>query len=109
AGTLLASLRRDNPLCRDYRLREAGMTVLGWIVFGLVVGIVAKLLTPGRDPGGFIVTVLLGVAGALLGGFVGRAAGWYRDGDPVGLPMAVVGSIVLLVLYRLVARGPRGA
>ena len=85
------------------------MTILGWIVFGLVVGIVAKLLTPGRDPGGFVVTVLLGIAGALLGGFIGRTVGWYREGDPVGFIMAVVGSIVLLVLYRLVARGPRGA
>jgi uncharacterized membrane protein YeaQ/YmgE (transglycosylase-associated protein family) len=83
------------------------MAVLGWIAFGLVVGIVAKLLTPGRDPGGFIVTILLGIAGALLGGFLGRAVGWYREGDPVGFAMAVVGSIVLLVLYRLVAR-PRG-
>jgi len=85
------------------------VAVLGWIIFGLVVGIVAKLLTPGRDPGGFIVTVLLGIAGALLGGFLGRAAGWYREGDPVGFVMAVMGSIVLLVLYRLVARRPRGA
>ena len=85
------------------------MAVLGWIIFGLVVGIVAKLLTPGRDPGGFIVTVLLGIAGALLGGFLVRAAGWYREGDPVGFVMAVVGSIVLLVLYRLVVRRPRGA
>jgi uncharacterized membrane protein YeaQ/YmgE (transglycosylase-associated protein family) len=84
------------------------MAVLGWIVFGLVVGIVAKLLTPGRDPGGFIITILLGIAGALLGGFLGRTAGWYREGDPVGFAMAVVGSIVLLVLYRLVAR-PRRA
>ena len=79
------------------------MAVLGWIVFGLIVGIVAKFLTPGRDPGGFIVTILLGIAGALLGGFLGRAAGWYHEGDPVGFVMAVVGSIVLLVLYRLVA------
>ncbi len=84
------------------------MAILGWIVFGLVVGIVAKLLTPGRDPGGFIITILLGIAGALLGGFLGRTAGWYREGDPVGFAMAVVGSIVLLVLYRLVAR-PRRA
>jgi uncharacterized membrane protein YeaQ/YmgE (transglycosylase-associated protein family) len=84
------------------------MAILGWIVFGLVVGIVAKLLTPGRDPGGFIVTILLGIAGALLGGFLGRAPGWYREGDPVGFVMAVGGSIVLLVLYRLVAGRPRG-
>ena len=84
------------------------MAILGWIVFGLVVGLVAKLLTPGRDPGGFIVTVLLGIAGAMLGGFLGRAVGWYREGDPVSFVMAVVGSIVLLVLYRLVARRPGG-
>jgi uncharacterized membrane protein YeaQ/YmgE (transglycosylase-associated protein family) len=84
------------------------MGIIVCIVFGLLVGIVAKVLTPGRDPGGFIVTVLLGIAGALVGGFIGRTAGWYREGDPVGFAMAVVGSIVLLVLYRLVIRGPRG-
>ena len=84
------------------------MGIIVWIVFGLLVGIVAKVLTPGRDPGGFVVTVLLGIAGALVGGFIGRTAGWYGEGDPVGFAMAVVGSIVLLVLYRLVIRGPRG-
>jgi len=83
------------------------MGIIVWIVFGLLVGIVAKVLTPGRDPGGFIVTVLLGIAGALVGGFIGRTAGWYGEGDPVGFAMAVVGSIVLLVLYRLVIQGPR--
>ena len=83
------------------------MGIIVWIVFGLLVGIVAKVLTPGRDPGGFIVTVLLGIAGALVGGFIGRTAGWYGEGDQVGFAMAVVGSIVLLVLYRLVIRGPR--
>jgi uncharacterized membrane protein YeaQ/YmgE (transglycosylase-associated protein family) len=85
------------------------MAIVIWIVFGLLVGVVAKVITPGRDPGGFIVTVLLGIAGAMLGGFMGRAAGWYGDTDPVGFVMAVVGSIVLLVLYRLVVGGPRGA
>jgi uncharacterized membrane protein YeaQ/YmgE (transglycosylase-associated protein family) len=63
---------------------------------------------PGRDPGGFILTALLGIAGALVGGFIGRAAGWYHEGDPVGFVMAVLGSVALLVLYRLVIRGPRG-
>ena len=85
------------------------MGIIVWIVFGLLVGIVAKVLMPGRDPGGFILTALLGIAGALVGGFIGRTAGWYGEGDPVGFVMAVVGSIVLLVLYRLVIRGPRGA
>jgi len=80
------------------------MSVIAWIIFGLVVGIVAKFLMPGRDPGGFIVTILLGVAGALVGGYLGRAAGWYREGDPVGFLMAVLGSIILLALYRMLAR-----
>jgi uncharacterized membrane protein YeaQ/YmgE (transglycosylase-associated protein family) len=77
------------------------MSILGWIFFGLLVGAVGKLLMPGRDPGGFIVTILLGIAGALLGGFLGRALGMYREDDPVGFIMAVLGSIVLLILYRL--------
>jgi uncharacterized membrane protein YeaQ/YmgE (transglycosylase-associated protein family) len=79
------------------------MSVLGWIFFGLVVGVVGKLLMPGRDPGGFIITILLGIAGALVGGFLGRMLGFYREGDPVGFVMAVIGSIVLLLLYRAVA------
>lgn len=75
--------------------------MLGWILFGLVVGAVAKLLMPGRDPGGWIVTILLGIAGAMLGGFIGRAAGWYGPNDAAGFLMSVVGAIVLLSLYRM--------
>ncbi len=78
------------------------MNILAWIFFGLIVGIVAKLLTPGRDPGGIIVTILLGIAGALVGGYLGRAMGWYHTGQPAGFLMAVLGSIILLILYRLV-------
>ena len=58
------------------------MGILTWILFGLVVGIIAKLLMPGRDPGGFVITILLGIAGALLGGFIGRAMGWYPKVTP---------------------------
>ena len=76
------------------------MSILGWIVFGLIVGVVAKLIMPGRDPGGMIVTILLGIAGALVAGFIGRALGWYGDDDPVGFVMATIGAILLLVLYR---------
>jgi len=76
------------------------MGIIGWVLFGLVVGVIAKLLMPGRDPGGFVITILLGIAGALLGGFLGRALGLYREGDPVGYIMAVIGSILLLVIYR---------
>lgn len=77
------------------------MGIIGWILFGLVVGIVGKLLMPGRDPGGFIITILLGIGGALLGGFVGQSLGLYQEGEPAGFIMAVVGSILLLLIYRL--------
>ena len=80
------------------------MGILTWIVFGLVVGIIAKLLMPGRDPGGFIVTILLGIAGALLGGFIGRAMGFYGPNQGPGWIVSILGAIVLLVLYRFVAR-----
>ena len=75
---------------------------IGWIIFGLILGIVGKFLMPGRDPGGFIVTILLGIAGALLGGFVGRALGFYQEGEPAGFIMAVLGAIILLAIYRAV-------
>ena len=76
------------------------MHIIGWILFGLVVGIVAKFLMPGRDPGGFVITASLGIVGALVGGFAGRLIGLYREGDPVGFIMAVVGAIVVLAVYR---------
>jgi uncharacterized membrane protein YeaQ/YmgE (transglycosylase-associated protein family) len=74
--------------------------MIGWIIFGLIVGVIAKLLMPGRDPGGFIITILLGIAGALLGGFVGRALGLYGPGEAAGFLMSVLGAILLLTLYR---------
>ena len=83
------------------------MGILGWIIFGLIVGVVAKFLTPGRDPGGFIVTILIGIVGALLGGFIGRTIGLYREDDPVGFVMAVIGAIILLLLYRMFAGSRR--
>ena len=76
------------------------MSILGWIVFGLIVGVVAKLLMPGRDPGGMIITILLGIAGALIAGFIGRGLGWYGEDDPVGFVMATFGAILILLLYR---------
>jgi uncharacterized membrane protein YeaQ/YmgE (transglycosylase-associated protein family) len=74
--------------------------MLGWIIFGLIVGVIAKLLMPGRDPGGFVITILLGIAGALLGGFIGRALGLYREGEAAGFLMSLLGAILLLTLYR---------
>jgi uncharacterized membrane protein YeaQ/YmgE (transglycosylase-associated protein family) len=78
------------------------MEVLQWILFGLVVGALAKLVMPGKDPGGIIVTILIGIAGALLGGFLGRALGLIGPGEQAGWIAAFVGAILLLVIYRMV-------
>jgi len=78
--------------------------VIGWIVFGLVVGLVAKLLMPGKDPGGFIITMLLGIAGAVLGGFIGRAMGLYGPGEAAGFVMSLIGAVILLFVYHKLRR-----
>lgn len=77
------------------------MAILSTILVGLVVGLIAKLLMPGKDPGGFIVTILLGIAGALIASYVGQALGWYTPGQPAGWIMSIVGAMILLLLYRL--------
>jgi len=79
------------------------MSLLWTLIIGLLIGMVAKLLMPGRDPGGFIITTLLGVAGAFLATMIGRAVGWYTEGEPAGFLAAVLGAVLLLVLYRLLA------
>jgi len=82
------------------------MSIIGAIFIGLIVGIIAKLLMPGRDPGGWIITILLGLGGSLVAGYLGRALGWYQDGQPVGFLASIVGAIILLALYRVI-RGKR--
>jgi len=82
------------------------MEILSWIVFGLIAGALAKLMVPGRDPGGLIVTMLLGVAGALLGGWLGRALGFYQPGEPAGWIMSILGAVILLLIYRAMAKRP---
>lgn len=74
-------------------------------LIGLVAGALAKLIMPGKDPGGIIITMLLGIAGSLVAGFLGRALGWYATGQGAGLIMSVIGAILLLAIYRLVKRG----
>jgi uncharacterized membrane protein YeaQ/YmgE (transglycosylase-associated protein family) len=81
------------------------MGILGWIVFGLVVGAIAKLLMPGRDPGGIIITMVLGIVGALLGGFIGRALGMYNANESAGFIMALVGAVAVLLIYRMTIGG----
>ena len=78
--------------------------ILAWIVIGGIAGAIAKLLMPGKDPGGCIITILLGIAGALLAGFLGRAVGWYEPGDGAGFVAAVIGAFIILFIYRLVMR-----
>jgi len=80
------------------------MTVIGWIVFGLVVGALAKLVMPGRDPGGIIVTMLIGIAGSMVGGLIGRAMGVYGPGQAAGFLMSFLGAVILLTLYRMMVR-----
>ena len=77
------------------------MAILSTILVGLVVGAIAKLLMPGKDPGGFIVTILLGIAGAFIATYLGQAVGWYKAGQPAGWIMSIVGPMILLLLYRL--------
>lgn len=76
--------------------------LLGWILFGLIVGVIAKLLMPGRDPGGFVVTILLGIVGAVLAGWLGRAAGWYGPNEGAGFLMSILGAVIVLFIYRLI-------
>ncbi len=78
------------------------MTALLWtIIIGAVIGVIAKLLMPGRDPGGCIITILLGIAGSFLASFLGRAMGWYSEGEPAGFIFSVIGAMILLLIYRM--------
>ena len=79
--------------------------IIGWIVFGLIAGVIAKAIMPGRDPGGAIVTILLGIAGSVIGGFIGRSLFYRGDNEPgtiISMVFAVIGAIILLAAYRLI-------
>lgn len=80
------------------------MGIIWTLIIGLVAGALAKLLMPGRDPGGIIITMLLGVAGAFLATWLGQAIGWYRAGEGAGFIGAVVGAVILLIIYRVVVK-----
>lgn len=80
------------------------MELVWTLLIGLAVGFIAKFLMPGRDPGGFIVTTLLGIAGAFVAYAIGRSMGWYADGEPAGFLASVGGAVILLALYRMLVR-----
>ena len=77
--------------------------ILGWIIIGGIAGGIAKLLMPGKDPGGCIITILLGIAGAFIAGWLGQAVGWYDAGEGAGFIAAIVGAFIILAIYRIVA------
>jgi uncharacterized membrane protein YeaQ/YmgE (transglycosylase-associated protein family) len=77
---------------------------LAWIIIGLIAGAIAKFLTPGRDPSGCLMTIVLGIAGAVLAGFLGQAIGWYEPGEGAGFLAAIVGAVLILLVYRAFAR-----
>ncbi len=84
------------------------MTAILWtLIIGLIVGGIAKLLMPGKDPGGCIITILLGIAGAFIAGYLGRLVGWYQPGQPAGFIASIIGAMILLLIYRLIV-GKRG-
>jgi uncharacterized membrane protein YeaQ/YmgE (transglycosylase-associated protein family) len=80
------------------------MSVILFLLFGLIVGALARLLVRGRDPRGWVFSMIIGVAGSFLGGFLGRALGWYRDGEPAGFAMSLLGAVILVVAYHAVTR-----
>ncbi len=78
--------------------------IISTIIIGLIVGAIAKLLIPGRDPGGCFITILLGIAGAFVAGYLGQALGWYQPGQPAGFIASIIGAMLLLLIYRLLFR-----
>lgn len=85
--------------------RPTYMTFIWTLLIGLIVGAIAKFVMPGKDPGGIIVTILIGIAGALIAGFLGRSLGWYAEGQPAGFLASIIGAILLLAIYRLFTKG----
>ena len=84
------------------------MHIIVMLVIGLVIGAIAKLVMPGRDPGGIIVTILLGIAGSILAGMIGRAAGWYAPTQAEGFLASIGGAVILLAAYRLILQRRAG-
>jgi uncharacterized membrane protein YeaQ/YmgE (transglycosylase-associated protein family) len=80
------------------------MALIGTIIIGFLAGLVAKFLHPGRDPGGFIITTLLGIVGAVVASYLGQAVGWYSAGEGAGFLGAVVGAVIVLALYSAMTR-----
>jgi uncharacterized membrane protein YeaQ/YmgE (transglycosylase-associated protein family) len=97
-------LTERDPLSKLARHMDFNADSILWILcIGLVIGFIAKLLMPGRDPGGCIITMLIGIAGSFVASYLGKAMGWYAPGQPAGFIASIVGAMLLLLLYRLIA------
>lgn len=102
--TIIAGLTECGPLFKLARHMDFSAHSIVWIlVVGLVIGVIAKLLMPGRDPGGCIITMLIGIAGSFVASYLGQKLGWYEPGQPASFIAAVIGAMLLLLLYRLIA------
>jgi len=95
---------RHRKLIPKYGASASVMHILWTIIIGFLAGLVAKLITPGRDPSGFIITTLLGIAGAFIATYLGQAIGWYQAGQGAGFIGAVVGAVILLAIYHAFRR-----
>jgi len=103
-STVIAGLTEHHSLPKLPHRMDFGAHSILWILFiGLVIGFIAKLLMPGRDPGGCIITMLIGIAGAFVASYLGQKIGWYEPGQPASFIGSVVGAMLLLLLYRLIA------
>src|SRR5436190_24198940 len=105
-GLAVARLRRHLN-CKKM-VTERSTKMISLIIVGLIVGALAKLVMPGRDPGGILITIILGIVGSIVAGFIGRSIGWYREGQPAGFIASILGAVLLLYLYR-VFTGQRGS
>jgi uncharacterized membrane protein YeaQ/YmgE (transglycosylase-associated protein family) len=94
----------DRSFRNEPQIKEAEMHYVWIVIVGLVVGALAKLFMPGRDPGGFIITIIIGIAGSFLASFLGKAAGLYRQGESAGFIASILGAMLLLFVYRMIAR-----
>jgi uncharacterized membrane protein YeaQ/YmgE (transglycosylase-associated protein family) len=99
----MAALRAPGREEKDMSQYLADHGWVWWIIIGFIAGAIAKALMPGREPGGCILTILLGVGGAVVAGFLGQQLGWYSSGEGAGFLAAIVGAIIILAVYRLIA------
>jgi uncharacterized membrane protein YeaQ/YmgE (transglycosylase-associated protein family) len=89
------------------KVERSTVSIILFLLFGLVVGVIARLIVPGREPGGWVMSIVLGIAGSFLGGLLGRTFGLYREGEPAGFVMSVIGAVIVVGIYSAIAKRAR--